>query len=145
MSHPVAHAEVLGLLVRHLAELPVPTTLEAEVPEVGRVLLTTSRARYAEATLARTPAVSALEYEALTIALADGACDRQRALYALGLKREGQGYRIDGRALLGPVVRPDLARARRWTFGDLLDALGARLVAVEVHGARALPAEETEK
>ncbi len=128
--------EVLGLPVRLLAEMPAASTLSVRVAGVGDVLLTASRARAQRAAQAGEVCLTPLEYESLAVALADGACTRARALEELRAKAHPLGHRITLARLLHPVVRPD-GDGARWTFGQLLEALGAELVGVHVEGAAA--------
>lgn len=164
----VAHPELLGLQVRHLAELPLPTTVTLDVADVGTVRCTTGRARAAALVEAGELVLTPLEYELLAVSLADGRLTRQEAAQGLATKRERPEHRLSRPRLLGAerdqrgrVVRdPQLdARGRplldrrfrpvaggevrstvrrlddggeRWTWGELLEALGAELVAVEV-------------
>ena len=103
-----------------------------------------------------------LEYEALALVLEDGRCSREEAFEQLERKQGALGHTITLLSLVGPArgregctltcpVRgpmlavPGIGRREgeggeggsgpRWTFGQLLDALGGELVAVEVHGA----------
>lgn len=131
MAPPVV-AEIGALLVRHLAELPRPSTLRLRVegfePEVW---LTTSRR------VASTPqpavVLTPLEYELLAVALADGGrLSREEALWRLEEKCARPHVRWTRQRLLGPVRNPDPTGVH-WTFGDLFRALRAELVGVDVH------------
>lgn len=124
--------EVLSLRVRHLAELDLPTTLTIRVAGLtGPAYLTTSRARAAELEHSGACFLTPTEYELLAVALADGRTTRAEALEHLRAKHGALGHSLTREALLGPVARPD-GGGDRWTFRDLLEALGAQLVAVEL-------------
>lgn len=134
MAASTAIVEVLGLPVRRLAELPLPTTLTACVVGLEVALhLTTSRA--AATALERTGALhlTPLEYEGLAVALADGRLTRDDALRLLRAKADGRTGRLTHARLLGPVTRPDGGGAA-WTFAELLEALGGDLVDVAIEG-----------
>jgi hypothetical protein len=139
--------EALSCLVLHLAELPAKCSLALSVPGVGLVWLTTSRERAIE--LARLGAVvlTPIEFEALTLALADGRCTREDALQELRRKLANARHRIELAALLGApgggngVVHPDPAGAR-WTVGDLASALSAELVEVRFEEQAQAQAQE---
>ncbi len=141
MSFAVDHGDVLDLRVRYLAELPLRTTLRVAVPGLpGPLYLTTSRAR-AEALLGAGESVcTPVEYEALAVAFADGACDHERALRELSAKAQPLGHRLTLARLCAPVRRPD-RHGERWTLAQLLDALGATLERVELHTEELPPAD----
>lgn len=145
----VAHREVLSLPVRYLAELPAPSALTLRVPALETamggpvpVLLTTSRERAQEAAQAAQrgePVVclTPLEFEPLAVALADGRLVPSQAVQELARKaqaaRQGREHRLTREPLLGPVRAPS-GGGEAWTFGELLEALGAELDDVEVCG-----------
>lgn len=120
--------EVLALPVRFLADLPIHTTLVAQVG--GRTLwLTTSRdvAAYA-----------------LAVGLADGVLTPTRARAELDRKLAAPAYRIVANAILGTVRHPDrraMGGGQGLTFRELLEALGVELVDVQVHAVAAAESE----
>jgi hypothetical protein len=136
--------EVERLEVRHLADLPVPTTLVLDVPGVGEVLVSTSRSRVEAARLDGRPVWAPLGFELAAYAVQEGRalpedwrgwCGRLRA-------RE---WRLDEREALGGAAGvEDAWRAARRTgapqepriaLGHLLRLVGTRLVSCEVEGA----------
>jgi len=128
----IPRLEVLGLRVRHLAELDLPATLTLSVEGLSApVYLTTSRTRATELERAGACLLTPSEYELLAVALADGRTSRAEALEHLRAKHGALGHRLSRQALLGPVVHPD-GGGDRWTFRDLFEALGAQLEAVEL-------------
>lgn len=143
-----AVGEVRGFALRLLAELPAPATLVCEVVSVGRVHLTTSRAEAQRLIEAGEVVLTPREYEALAVALADGAVGCEEALERVGRKCVDPLMRVTRASLLGHVRAPDYGGgwmdpgAVDWTVGDLLDALGAELVTVHVEGQAAVEAAE---
>lgn len=166
-AHPpsaVAIAELLLVEVRHLAELPVQAALTLDVEglagapgwpagALGRITLTTSRARAQAAAESGEACCTPLEYEALSDALCGGYCTRAEALAELACKAQPLGHRLTlerlvgvhtgspkgkqpGQAWVCPATQRTLLRAHvepgRWTFADLCSALHARLIGVEV-------------
>lgn len=134
----MAVREVLGLTVRHLADLPLSTTLAFSLAELDgaaapdgtappRLLLTTSREAYDAAAARGELALSPTEYEALAEALADGRLTTRGALEELRRKaralegmaqgaerRSGDArpYRIERERLFAGVVRPMVPAGR---------------------------------
>lgn len=134
MAGSIAVVEVLGLPVRHLADLPRPTTLTARVRGLDvAVHLTTSRAAAAALERAGQLHLTPLEYEALAVALADGRVTRDQAVGLLRAKLAGRVGRLTRDRLLGLVRHPD-GGGDAWTFGQLLEALGGALVGVAIEG-----------
>jgi hypothetical protein len=146
--------EVLGLRLRHLADLPRPSTLTLELdladgspatppaaptsppaasPPPSLVHMTTSRQRAAALVESGAIALTPVEYETLAVALADGRLTRTEALAHLRRKLAQPGHRLTRAALLGPVRAPD-GGGDAWTVERLCEALRARVVAVEVEG-----------
>ena len=145
-SSTFAWADVLRCPLRALAELPIPTTLEIDVPglggpdlggpDLGASLWLTSSRRVAEALgRARRAVLTPLEYELLAGALADGALDQDRAVAALARKVRDPRLRLTRGVLVGHVRRLD-GGGHRWLVGDLLEALGATLLRVELGDGR---------
>ncbi len=178
----VAVHEVLGLDVRHLAELPVPCTLVLAVEGIeAPVYFSCSRVRAPALATAGAIVATPLEYEAIAVALAAERCTRGEVLEGLRAKLNPLGHRITLERLVGvhrrgtgPLAEaarpphggrgdrverwpapgqtwhcpvsgrallqvPSLGRpegAPRWTFAELLEALGAELVDVEIEEDR---------
>jgi len=135
VSHPTPTtaadiAFVRALLVQHLAELPLASTLtvrisarEHHAPSAAALtlLLTTSRERASAPIDEGAACCTPLEYEALALVLEDGRCSREEALCALGRKMGALGHTItllslvgalhgrEGRTLTCPVRGPMLA------------------------------------
>lgn len=164
MVSTIEQTEIRSLAVRHLADLPRPSTLVVRLPGWERhVVFTTSRQRVAahippvvlgEATgplpIASDIVVTPLEYEALAAGLADGCASREAALRELRRKAADASHRITRAALLGPVRHPDGAAIGRgdcgaMTWGQIFDALGAELVAVEIEDERDGASEREKK
>jgi hypothetical protein len=136
--------EVDALEVRHLADLPVPTTLVLEVEGVGEVLFSTSRARVERERRAGRPVWAPLGFELAAYAVQEGRalpedwrgwCARLRA----------RGWHLDEREAFGGAAGvEDAWRAARHTgapkepriaMGRLLRLVEARLVSCEAEGA----------
>ena len=120
----VAERELLTLPVAAWHGLPLPSTLTATRQGVIWVA-TTSRAVY-EST--KVPAFVALELEAVGLAVEEGRAAGPDLDRWLDAKRRGQ-LRLTP-AIVGVL---NAARTPALSFGELLDGLGAELVAVEVH------------
>ena len=136
-AREVRGGDVLRCPLFALADLPAPTTVELRAEGLAAsVWLTTSR-RVAEA-LGRAGrcVCTPLEYELLAAALADGAATRAHALACLGRKARDRRFRLTRGAVAGAVARFD-GDGRSWTVGDLVEALGAELLRVEVGEGRA--------
>lgn len=134
---PVEHNGIDGFPLRLLAELPRGTTFELAVGDAP-VFLTTSRAHAEVLVRAGSAVCTPLEYELLAVALADGRCTRVEAAAELAAKVADPQHRITRERVLGPVVAPD-GGGDRWTVGELLRALDARLVRVLVEESEATP------
>lgn len=130
----MAVREVLGLTVRHLADLPLSTTLAFNLLELdgtaapsgvapARLLLTTSRDVYDAAAARGELVLSPTEYEALAEALADGRLTTRGALEELrrkaraleGMVRgraDARPYRIERERIFAGVVHPGVPVGR---------------------------------
>lgn len=153
----LARAEVLGLAVRHLAELPRPTTLALAPLHRGDwpanlfgCFLTTSRRRYVELAGTGVPVFSPTEYEAMLAAAeagiahpADLAAWCRRGLDEPGFRLTA-AIAMQGRRPVPPPADFWWSGAgtthggtgcggwlvHGWTFERLLHQLGAELVDV---------------
>lgn len=148
----LARAEVLGLAVRHLAELPRPTTLALAPLHRGDwpanlfgCFLTTSRRRYVELAGTGVPVFSPTEYEAMLAAAEAGIVIGTDLGAWCRRKLDEPGFRLtaaiamQGRRPVAPPVDfwwsgADGGRGawlvHGWTFERLLHQLGAELVNV---------------
>lgn len=146
----MAHWEVLITAVRHLAELPVPTSLVLRVAGVEvPVVWTSSRERYTAAQAAGEVAFSPVEYEAVA-----GGVEAERAhagdlLLWCARKLRDRAWRLSPRVALaggrrlasgavagtwfaGGARVPAHRMAHGLTFGALLAQLGVDLVDVQL-------------
>lgn len=138
------NSEILSLEVRYLADLPVPCTLTIDVPSVGEVLLSTSRARVELERRAGRPVWAPLGFELGAYAVQEGRA-RPEDWRGWCARLRARGWRLDEReAFAGAAGVEDAWRAARRTgapqepriaLGRLLRLVGARLVSCEVEGA----------
>jgi hypothetical protein len=136
--------EICSLEVRHFADLPLPSTLTLDVPSVGTVLVSTSRAR-----VERERRAGALVWAPIGFELAAYAVQEGRALpsdWASWCGRlRAPGWRLEDREALGGAAgvedawraarRANPVREPRITIGRFLRLVGARLLEVVVEDA----------
>jgi hypothetical protein len=127
--------DVLGLPFELLPGCPIPTTLVVDVPGIkARVLLTTSRTAYSAAVAPACVAFSPKEMLALGSAYERAREAHEGLRDACVEKLRKPGWTLDlAWACGGAVTEVDPARAHA-TVGRVLEAYGARLVAVELEG-----------
>lgn len=129
---PVPVQEILGLPVRQLAELPIPSTLTLRIAGFSRPVVVTVSGRRHRTLTADGWAVFAPGELSLLVA----ALEAQRALPADVLewcKKKLEipgGWRLTSEAAFGRGVPSSTASG--WTFGRLLDELAGRIVAIEL-------------
>lgn len=133
--------EVEGLEVRHLADMPLPFTLVLDVPGVGGVLVSTSRARVERERRAGRPVWAPLGFELAAYAVQEGRALAEDWRGWCGLLR-ARGWRLDERVALGGAAgvedawraarRTGAPREPRIALGRLLRLVGARLVSCDV-------------
>ena len=137
--------EVERLEVRHLADLPVPTTLVLDVPGVGEVLVSTSRSRVEAARRAGRPVWAPLGFELAAYAVQEGrALPEDWRGWCARLRARGWTLGV-AEALAGAAGVEDAWKAARRgarveqpriVLGALLRLVGARLADVVVEDAR---------
>ena len=122
--------EVLTLAASLLADLPRPPTLSLHVPGVpGVVYVDTGAGAAAVAGDAERRAFGAAEWRALVLGVeADRVWPADLQRFARRMESEPHWRLSAEEALAG--AQPD--RSRRWTLGELLERVGAQLVAVEI-------------
>lgn len=123
--------EARGFPVALFGGLPVATTLHVEAEGGAPFVVTTSRAAYARAREGGVPAFVARELVALAHAAQNDRMQRPRFREVIVRKLKSPGFVVTPEhAFLGmPIENAD---ALTWTIGDVFDALGCRLVKVEV-------------
>ena len=132
---------VEALEVRHFGDLPLPVTLVLDVPDVGKVLVSTSRARVEQARRNGRPVWAPLGFELAAYAVQEGRalpedwrgwCGRLRARgWSLGVA-EALGGAAGVEDAWRNARRGSVMGEPRIALGALLRLVGARLARVEV-------------
>lgn len=159
----MAVADVLGLAVRHLAELPAPTTLVAQMPDAPHpprlpalVYFSSSRTHYADLIEEGAIVFSPTEYEVMLALAEEGRAGPAELVGWCMRKLDEPGFRLTAKAAgvaPGPAgVRVQTSPPPRdtwwpagnggrgawlpdgWTFERLFAVLGVELVEVRVEG-----------
>lgn len=136
--------EICSLEVRHFADLPLPSTLTLDVPSVGTVLVSTSRARVERERRAGALVWAPMGFELAAYAVQEGRalpsdwagwCGRLRAPGW----RLGEGEAFGGAASVEgawrAARRANPVREPRITIGRFLRLVGARLLEVHIEDA----------
>lgn len=157
-ARPIAVAEVLALAVRHLAELPAPTTLTVATPDTPHpprlpalAYLTSSRARYAVLMAEGAIVFSPTEYEVMLALAEEGRAGPAELVGWCMRKLDEPGFRLTAEVAgvrgvqTSPPPRDTWWPAGNggrgawlpdgWTFERLFAALGVELVEVRVEQA----------